>query len=215
MDKHDEMGMEQGNGRNPIILLGGIALIIVALGIILFGNTLFSGRTDNTSLEQVPPFTEGEAPSNNQPVKTEGPLEVGDLAYDFTLQDLEGNTYTLSELRGRPVIVNFWATWCAPCRVEMPELEATFQKYKDQGLVILALDQDEPPNIVRSFFYDELGLSFTPLLDEKGIVANQYGVFNFPSSYFIDPQGKVTAIHRGPMLQSQIEGYLADTIPQG
>jgi peroxiredoxin len=139
-------------------------------------------------------------------------LAVGNLAYDFQLQDLNGRSVSLTDFRGQPVIVNFWATWCAPCRIEMPELQATYEKYKDDGLVILALDQDESPEIVRSFFYDEFGLTFTPLLDVEQEVAQQYGVFNFPSSFFINADGVITAIHRGPALQSQLEEYLADMI---
>jgi thiol-disulfide isomerase/thioredoxin len=111
------------------------------------------------------------------------------------------------------VVVNFWATWCAPCRIEMPELQAAYEKHQADGLVILAIDYDELPNQVRSFFYDELGLTFTPLLDKGGQVTEQFGVFNFPSTYFIEPGGKVAAIHRGPMVAEQVEEYLAQIFP--
>ena len=94
----------------------------------------------------------------------------------------------------------------------MPELQATYEKYQDDGLIILALDQGESPEMVRSFFYDEFGLTFTPLLDTDQTVAEQYGIFNYPTSIFIDGDGIITAIHRGPVLQSQLDEYLADTI---
>jgi peroxiredoxin len=142
-----------------------------------------------------------------------GPLELGDLAYDFTLNDVNGNQVRLSELAGQPVIINFWATWCAPCRVEMPELEAAYQAHQEDGLVILALDQQEPTEDV-GLFFEELGLNFTAVLDNEGTISELYGVANIlPTTFFINGNGEVTAIHRGPMVQSQIDDYLADTIP--
>ncbi len=200
------------NGRSPLLIIIGLILLGVASILILFGNKLFG--TDEISLQQVPQLGEDEgetAPTSS----TSGPISVGDIAHDFVLQDLEGNSYQLSDLRGQPVIVNFWATWCAPCRIEMPELQAAFEKYEEDELLILALDQDEPSDVVGAFFYDEMSLTFTPLLDDGGLVAGQYGVFNFPSTYFVNVEGVVTAVHRGPMVQSQLDSYLADTIPSG
>ncbi|MFQ5400565.1 MAG: TlpA family protein disulfide reductase [Anaerolineae bacterium] len=203
---------EKRNGRNPLVLASGAILLVAAAAVLFLGGTLFgNGAAGNSAvLEQVPKF---DIQAKSAPVESSGPLAVGDVARDFTLSDLDGNSYTLSELRGRPVIVNFWATWCAPCRVEMPELQAAFEQYQDQGLLILALDQAEPPEVVRDFFYDEMGLTFTPLLDEQGSTAELYSVFNFPSSFFINPEGTITAIHRGLMVREQLDGYLAQTIP--
>lgn len=213
----------EGNGRNLLLVLGGFALLGIALTLLIFGGTLFgNGRGQEPAanieedspvvLQQVPEFEDAQSGAASQPDNS-NLLEVGDTPPDFTLRDLDGNPVSLSDFQGQPVIVNFWATWCAPCRIEMPELQAAFEKYRDDGLVILALDQDEPEDTVRSFFYDEMGLTFTPLLDVGGDVAERYRVFNFPSTFFIDPDGVITAIHRGPMAQSQIEGYLADTLP--
>lgn len=217
-----EITEKQGNGnhgRNPLLIIGGVIILGVAVALIFFGNTLFG--PDNTEpgttaapLEQVPSFAEAESAMPQLPTGG-GPLAVGDAAYDFTLQDLEGNEVGLQALHGRPVIVNFWATWCAPCRIEMPELQAAFEEYQDTGLVILALNQDEAPQTVRAFFYEEMELTFTPLLDEEGNISKLYGVYNFPSTFFINPDGRITAVHRGPMVRSQIDGYLAQTIPPG
>ena len=217
MTKTDVKEEQARNGRNPLLILGGLAILGIALALLIFGGSLFGGEAieadsagETAFLQQVPDLntTSGLArlPSSDET------LTVGNLAYDFKLQDIDGNSVSLTDFRGQPVIINFWATWCAPCRIEMPELQATYEKYKNDGLVILALDQDESPEVVRSFFRDEFGLTFTPLLDVEQAIAQQYGVFNFPSSFFVNADGVITAIHRGPALQSQIEGYLADMI---
>jgi len=191
------------NGRSPLFIFGGFLLLGLALALLFWG-----GGDEESILQQVPSLAEGERESNSS-----GPLSVGNIAYDFTLQDLDGNSHTLSDFRGQPVIINFWATWCAPCRIEMPELQAAFERYQDDGLVILALDNDESPDAVRDFFYDEMDLTFTPLLDDGAEVSDLYSVFNFPSTYFINAAGEITAIHLGPMAESQIDGYMADTLP--
>jgi len=210
-----EQEEKRSNGRNPLLIFGGFAILGVALALLIFGGNLFGAEEresegETAVLQQVPDLstTSGVArlSSSNEA------LTVGDQAYDFKLQDLSGSSVSLADFRGQPVIINFWATWCAPCRIEMPELQASFEKYKEDGLVILALDQDESAEVVRSFFHDEFGLTFTPLLDVDQAVAVQYGVFNFPSSFFINSDGIITAIHRGPALQSQIDVYLAETI---
>lgn len=190
------------NGRFPLIILG-VFLLGIAIAFLFL-----TGGGEGSILQQIP-----NSGGDNSVSQNRGPLAVGDTAYDFSLQDLDGNTHTLSDLRGQPVIINFWATWCAPCRIEMPELQAAFERYEDDGLVILALDNDESPDAVRSFFYDEMDLTFTPLLDDGADVSDQYSVFNFPSTYFINAEGKVTAIHLGPMVESQIDGYMANTLP--
>jgi thiol-disulfide isomerase/thioredoxin len=128
---------------------------------------------------------------------------------------VDGEQVALSDHMGQPIILNFWATWCGPCRIEMPELQAAYEANQDQGLVILALDRDESAQTVSRFF-DELNLTFTPLLDDGGEVARRYGVGgNLPASIFINPEGQITAIHRGLMDQNLIEAYLAETIPAG
>lgn len=205
----------QGNGRNSILRIFGFFFLGLALALILFGGKLFTKDESSPVFDQVAGLQEED---NAMPTisANANPLLVGDTAYDFALQDLEGNTVQLSDFQGSPVIVNFWATWCAPCRVEMPELQAAFEEYSNEGLTILALDQQEPSDIVREFFYEEMGLTFTPLLDTDSAVSDLYGTgMVYPTTFFIDVDGVVTAVHRGPMTKSQIDGYLAETIPTG
>ncbi|MBK8904596.1 MAG: redoxin domain-containing protein [Anaerolineaceae bacterium] len=210
-----------GNGRNPLLILAGFVVLGLALTLVIFGGNLFgqnettetaTANTNQSILQQVPAFEPAETTINQLPTGGDI-LAVGDLAYDFALSDVDGNLVQLSQLSGKPVIVNFWATWCGPCLVEMPELEAAYQAYQDEGLVILALDQQESAGDVAQYF-DELDLSFTAVLDDEGIVSELYGVANIlPTTFFINGEGEVTAIHRGPMTQAIIDDYLANTLP--
>src|SRR5512133_794085 len=116
--------------------------------------------------------------------------QKGFLAPDFTLADPHGRTYTLSGLRRQALIVNVWATWCPPCKGEMPALEAAYRKYGTQGLTVLgvnATDQDAPLDIVP--FVHRYGLTFPVLLDETGEVRRRYQVRSLPSTFFIDSDG--------------------------
>lgn len=205
---------------NPILLTLGFVFLGAAAAFILFGSDLFSpdrrpsaavDEIDSGVLADVSELEVGDTIVAEMP-DAAGTLMVGDAAPDFLAFDLEGNPINLSDFRGRPVIVNFWATWCAPCLVEMPELQAAFEAHEADGLVVLAVNREEDARTVETFFYDELGLTFTPLLDEQAFAANLYGVFNMPSTYFVNGDGVIIAIHRGPLTQGQINGYLKDAL---
>jgi len=116
--------------------------------------------------------------------------EVGHPAPDFTLPTLTGNTVRLSEFRGKKmVLINFWATWCAPCRLEMPTMEKAYQKYKGNGLEILAVSVDAGPKSAVKNFMDELRLTFPALLDPKMQVLHLYRLSAIPASFLIDKGG--------------------------
>ena len=140
--------------------------------------------------------------------------QAGFSAPDFTLMTPDGESYTLSELRGQAVLVNLWATWCPPCRAEMPAIEKMYQEYKDQGFVVLAIDmtyQDDPFSVVP--FVKEFELSFPILLEETGDVAAAYQLRSLPSSFFINRDGIISEIViGGPMsealLRTRIEEIL-------
>lgn len=110
---------------------------------------------------------------------------------DFNLQDLDGRSVTLKEFRGKVVFVNFWATWCPPCRDEMPSMQRIYNEYRDKGLVMLAINFMESPNTIRPFL-SEHKLTF-PILLDSGTVMVSYGVLGLPATYLIDRQGKAAA----------------------
>ena len=111
----------------------------------------------------------------------------------------------LTELRGKVVFLNFWATWCPPCRVEMPSMERLYKEFKDQGLAMLAVDLQESAKEVARFM-KEFRLSFPALLDTDGRVASLYKVQGLPTSILIDRSGRVTGVALGPRDWSRSEG---------
>ena len=136
-------------------------------------------------------------------------------APDFVAHDPDGIPMALRDYRGRPVIINFWATWCAPCRQEMRDLQTVYDAHKAAGLVVLAVSQDQQDKVeaIRAYCVT-LGITFPPLLDPDGHVATHYNVFLLPSTVFIHPSGTVTAVHLGAMTPAQIEQYLRAILPR-
>ncbi len=131
----------------------------------------------------------------------QGPKEgyqVGDLAPGFGLQNLAGQMVALPDFRGKPVLRNFWATWCPPCREEMPLLQEVFQDkaLADKGLVVLTVDLGESPATVEAFMKSN-GYSFPVLLDTQQIVANTYNVRGIPTTFFIDKDGIIREVRIG------------------
>jgi cytochrome c biogenesis protein CcmG, thiol:disulfide interchange protein DsbE len=136
------------------------------------------------------------------------------LAPDINLKTPTGEVIKLSDLRGQAVLINLWATWCPPCRAEMPAIQKLYEEYQDQGFTVLAINmtfQDDPLAVVP--FMLENGLTFPLLLDETGQAAASYELRSLPSSYFIDREGIIQdVVVGGPMsealLRTRIEGIL-------
>lgn len=120
-------------------------------------------------------------------------LKKGQLAPDFQLMDLQGNEASLSDYRGKKVIMNFWASWCPPCRVEMPHMEKIHQDYKDEDIVILSvnLTSTESSDDRAGAFVSEHGLTFPVLLDEQGNVQQQYKIRSYPTTVFVQSDGTI------------------------
>ena len=110
-------------------------------------------------------------------------------APDFSLEDLSGKRLSLKDLKRKVVFLNFWATWCIPCREEMPMMEKLHREFKQQGLEVVAINIKENKKAIRKFV-DDLGLTFTVLLDRDGKVSEEYGAWAIPLSYFINRKGE-------------------------
>lgn len=133
--------------------------------------------------------------SDTGPVGTA--IEVGALAPDFSLTSLTGEPVRLSDFRGRPVVLNFWATWCSPCLKEMPALEQIWQQGGAGNVVVLGVDQGESIQRVQSFVEDKVDISFPILLDSDHRVGNTYLVRALPTTLFIDDSGLIHEIRIG------------------
>ncbi len=123
---------------------------------------------------------------------------VGDSAPDFELRSLDGRTARLSNLRGKPVLLNFWATWCAPCRVEMPWLVDLDQQYRPHGVQIIGVSLDDPdaePDVAE--FIAQVGAHYTILVGDSSVADTYGGVRFMPQSFFIDRDGKITKTSLG------------------
>jgi peroxiredoxin len=133
--------------------------------------------------------TETLRPPSPTPILETG-IDVGQLAPDFALQTPEGDTVRLSDFRGKPVWVNFWAPWCPACRTEMPRLEGFYLEHRDDGLVILGVGVRDSPESMRAYA-GEVGVTYPIVVDGDGAVANEYQALALPVHYWIDRDGIV------------------------
>jgi len=139
------------------------------------------------------PAVSGGAERNGAPIAP----QVGAIAPDFSLVTLDGESVRLSDFHGKPVILNFWATWCPPCREEMPALEEIWQQYGAGGVVVLGVDQGESTAVVERFIRENVDTSFPILMDSNHAVGNSYFVRSLPTTFFIDRNGFIQEIRIG------------------
>lgn len=126
---------------------------------------------------------------------------------EFNLPDLNGRAVRLSDYAGQPVLINFWASWCPPCRAEMPDLEALYTEHQAEGLVILAVNSGESQSIAAAYA-EEYGLSFPVLLDENAALSDQWMINNLPATILVGRDGLVKVIHVGLLRSEQIESAI-------
>ena len=177
--------------RNVVVVI----VVAVAVALMIWGAALYSKKQVATTASNLP---------------TTGP-KVGAFAPDFELQSLDGRNVKLSELRGKAVVVNFWATWCQPCKLEMPWFEELHKQYQSQGLEILGINTDDyisSKDSVRdevAKFAKDLGVTYT-ILRGKEAVADAFGGAQFlPITFYVDRQGKIIANVTGIKGKDEIE----------
>ncbi len=175
------------------------AVFMIGMGLLVFSNrlTLLNSYFPYIS----PPFQEALGSKDLQPKPNapaiQGPLKVGTPAPAFTLTDLQGQRVSLGELKGKPVLVTFWATWCVPCREELPVIAAAYRTHRGQGFTVLAVNYgQESPDAMRKFWY-ELHLEPSPFPDPQGHVSDAYGVglktTGLPVSVFVARDGTISS----------------------
>ncbi|MDD5083048.1 MAG: TlpA disulfide reductase family protein [Dehalococcoidales bacterium] len=181
--------MHKRNRMVKIIILLGLALLMVA-GLVMTGC----------------------ATTPTEPNAVEG-TAVGNFPPDFQLKSLTGETITLSELRGQPVLINFWATWCGPCRYEMPFLQQIFADKANERLVILAVNIGETLETADQFVKDN-NLSFTVLLDTNRDLVPKYGLRYIPTTFLIGRDGTIQYVKSGAYTsKSELENSLKIILP--
>jgi peroxiredoxin len=164
-------------------------IIIIFIFALLVGGAIYTAQKDN------------KQERNTAPAENNSGLNEGSKAPDFTLKTLDGQETSLKDYRGKKVILNFWATWCPPCKAEIPEMQRFYKEYHSKNVEILAVNlaySETKPEKINDFVKD-YGITFPILLDEKNTIGKQFRAVSIPTSYFIDEKGTIKKLHVGPM----------------
>ena len=165
--------------KNILLLGGGLLILGVILALTLPGNP-----------------------------QVNGPARIGQAIPDFSLIDLDGNPVRVSDYTGRPLLINAWATWCPPCRAEMPDLHAFYQAHQEEGFAILAVNAGETQTPVQDFI-SQMGFTFPVLLDPGQNVLSQLGINSYPTSILVNQNGIVEDIHIGMLTAEMLESKIS------
>ncbi len=147
-------------------------------------------------------------------MKDQEKVKEGEIAPNFSLQELNGDkTYVLhDEFKDKGIMLNFWATYCEPCKDEMPHMDELYPKYKEKGVEIIAVSLDSSELIINNFL-DDYDFSFPIVHDKRGEVMELYDVFEIPSTFFINKNGEVERIISGPLTLENLDNYLEEIVP--
>ena len=190
------------NSRTKVIL-SAVLVLIITLGLIAGACSSDEVEQEGPALGKVTgmPTVAGQSP------------EPGKPAPDFEFEDPEGRASSLSDLQGKPVLLNFWATWCGPCMHEMPFLQEIYNEWSDKGLVLLAVDVGESPSTVKRFLQDS-GFSFPVILDTERAVAAKYNIRGIPTTFLINKDGIIEGYKLGAFQsKEEIEVGIKMVIP--
>lgn len=173
-----------------LLIILAITGLVIAL--VLGGLLLTQGNTTN------------ELPSKSSPEKKE-------LATNFTLELTNGKKFNLSDYKGKPVLINFFASWCLPCREEMPVLEKVVQEYEPKGVVFLGIAVDDTEEKMKDFIA-KYGVTFPVGLDKTAAIQKSFGLYGIPTTYFIDRQGVINYSHSGSVTEELLQHELAQLL---
>ena len=195
------------------------AVVMIAMSGLIFTNQLTILNSYLPYFSVTPSFANAFQASTAQDKpgipRTGGAMRAGAVAPDFTLTDVDGHQVTLASLRGRPVLINFWATWCTPCRDELPIISSAYHAHGGQGLVVVAIDFKESSDTVRQF-WNSLHLEPAPYLDADGRIAALYGVglktSGLPVSVFVARDGTVSAFAPWALDPTYLDQQLAKIV---
>lgn len=178
----------------------------IAVGLVIVGLVLFFDRPGGAGSSEAISLTAGAS----------GPApRIGEPAPEFEVLGLDGETFRLSDFRGQPVWINFWATWCPPCRSEMtPDMQAVYEANQEEGLVVIGLSIAESADTVRDYV-ERVGVTYTIGLDQDTAIAATYRIVGIPTHFFIDRDGIVRELRIGSMsrgtMEKKVEAIMSPT----
>lgn len=180
-----------------------IPILFVVLVLVLVGVSIYTISNYNNNISKAAPSPTPTTPAPEQA----SPSPQIKHKIDFTLKDLNGKDVSIHDFTGKKIYVNFWATWCSPCKSEMPELEKLYQETKDSDLVIIAVNLGDSKETVQAFM-NQNNYHFTVLLDSDNAIASKYGITGIPTSIFLDREGYLVDGMTGAMSYDNMRSYI-------
>ena len=192
------------NKKTLLILCLVLALVLVGAGALynsLAGSVQLGGLATTPPETQAPTEIPGE--QSTEPAETHPTEPPANIAPDFTMLDMDGNEVTLASFFGKPIVLNFWASWCGPCKMEMPEIQKFYEKYGEE-IHFLLVSVDESLDAAKTLISDS-GYTFPVYFDTTSVGAYTYGASSIPLTFFIDAEGNLTAYYMGAMSESILQ----------
>ena len=192
------------NKKTLLILCLVLALVLIGAGALynsLAGSVQLGGLATTPPETQAPTEIPGE--ESTEPAETHPTEPPANIAPDFTMLDMDGNEVTLASFFGKPIVLNFWASWCGPCKMEMPEIQKFYEKY-GQEIHFLLVSVDDSLDAAKTFISDS-GYTFPVYFDTTSVGAYTYGASSIPLTFFIDAEGNLTAYYMGAMSESILQ----------